>query len=628
MVAAVSEPLSTPDHRRLHGWFAAAAVACAGLLGVAVWQQGGRAQAVTQRLVPALGVVDRCESCHEEPKHPAYVVDKHPPDRFGCTPCHGGLGLATTAEGAHRASPSWERPLLAAAERDAACGACHTGRDAPIASVATGRRAMAARGCTGCHAIPGVPEPDLAPELDGLRDAVSPGFVRAWLRDPEAIDPRHRMPTFRLAPAEIEALLAHLWTLPGPQLLSPPAGAGDPDRGRSVVAQRRCATCHRIDGRGGDVGPDLALAGSKLAPAWLWNLLTDTLRMRPHTRMPGFRLTADEAADVVALAANDWLPDSGEAPWHAMEKPPNPALAPAGRRLFAELGCGGCHRVAGQLLAPAAISLAAMGDRLLADLPRAPTATPGDVPTWIAQKLLRPTGFDAPGLPPSRMPLLPRLQPDEALAIGIALASLRTQPPPEPWLRHHEPAPAPLPAGETGRLLARFRCLVCHSLAGQGGDVARIALDGAGSRLQRGWLEAFLQAPVTVRMDQAERMPVLGVAPEEAAQLAAWIATALGDDRVPLADAPSPTATGATLYARHGCADCHVAAGAGTMRGPTLDGAAARLQPGYVLALLQDPAVAPARRHGALQLSPADARAVAAYVLGLPGAAPSPPASP
>ncbi len=609
---------------RLHWAFALTALACALLFGYAVVVDAGRPAQVQQRLVPALGAVDRCELCHENPKHHAGLDDAHPPERFGCTVCHGGQGFATRKEAAHLVSMDWERPLFSPAEQAAACGRCHLGAQAPVPQVAKGRQLLADKGCAGCHAIPGVPRPDFAPELDGLRDAVSPGFVRAWLADPGKLQASHRMPTFRLNSEEIEALVAYLWSVPGPALAPLPADlTGDGERGKKAVATRRCATCHKIDGRGGDVGPDLALAGMKLQPAWIFTLLVDTHRLRPHTRMPGFRLAPQEALDIATYAGEEWLADSGEPPWKAYEAPVEPTKAVQGKKLFADLGCAGCHRVAGQLGAQIAPALDRLGDRHVVDLPHTATgeALP-DLPSWVARKVQLPTAFDQKGGAPARMPTLPGLTAADALAVGTALASLRAVPLPATLLRDHDPPELRLPAGQTGRLIDRFRCLVCHSIGGHGGDVARIALDGAGARLNRAWLEDFLQSPVTVRMDQAERMPILGMTAAEAQQLAAWLQGALGDDRVPLAEPATASAEamshGANLYAQLGCPTCHMAAGAGTMKGPTLDGSARRLQPGYVQTLLSQPALVPANRHAGIQLSAEQAAAVAAYVLGLP----------
>jgi len=618
--------------RWLHAAFAASSLAIVALVGVAVAREYDRPLNTDQRLVPALGVVDRCVTCHDEAQHPGTLLDRHPVDRFGCTPCHGGQGLATDKRAAHAVSPDWERPLLTKAERSAACGACHLGRDAPEARLATGRNALAARGCTGCHVIPGVAPPDHAPELDGLRDKVRPDWVRAWLADPAKVDPRHKMPTFRLAPEEIEALVAYLWTLPGVQLAAAPTEVqGDSDRGRTTLATLRCATCHRFEGRGGEFGPDLGLAGMKLDPVWLFNYLIDTHRLRPHTRMPGFRLAAQDAADIVAYAAEQWVPDSGVPPWQANAVPAAASLAGKGQKLFVDLGCGGCHLVAGKRAPAVAPALDRLGDRRAADQPvRADGVRLVDMPNWVAQKVLTPQAFDVKGAQPARMPTFPGVTLHEAQDLGIALAASHATAPPEPWVRRHDPAPPHVPPGETGQLISRFRCLSCHQLGGQGGDVARVPLDQAGARLRRPWLDRFLQNPVTVRMDQAERMPLLGLSAAQAQRLANWIESSLGDDAVGAATTPvaSDVERGKVLYAQHDCAACHVGAGTGTMKGPTLDGARDRLRPDYVEALLRaKPDVVPGHRHPASAHLAADqARAVAAFVLSLPAPWPWAPA--
>ncbi len=620
------------EDRWLHAVFAAASVAIVVLVGVAVAREWHRPLTVEQRLVLALGVVDRCVTCHDESQHPGKALEQHPVERFGCTPCHGGQGLATTAQAAHRASPDWERPLFSKSERDAACGACHLGAAAPVPSLVAGRRALTERGCAGCHTIPGIAPPNHAPELDGLRDKVTPAWVRAWLTDPEKLDPRHRMPTFALTRPEIEALVAYLWTLTGAPLTPLPAEpTGDADRGKTALARLRCATCHAFEGRGGDFAPDLGLAGVKLDPLWLWNYLTNTHRLRPHTRMPGFQLAQEDASDIVAYAAEQWVPDTGVLPWQAFAGDVKPELAQQGQLLFAEQGCGGCHLVAGKRAPPSAPALDRLGDRRASDLSSTQKGrTLADVPTWVAQKVLEPRAFDMPGAQRSKMPSFPHVAAEEALALGIALATQHAVLPPELWIRHHDVPPFQPPPGEVGQLISRFRCVSCHRFHGQGGDVSRIPLDNAGARLQQAWLERFLHTPVTVRMDQPERMPVLGMTPREAKLLAAWIETTFGDDRVAPAPMllPEDVTAGKALFVQNKCGECHVADGGGTMKGPTLDGASLRLQPSYVVALLRDPTVVPENRHPSQRFPDAAARAMAAYVLSLPGGSPWPDALP
>lgn len=612
------------NSRWLDVTFLASAVAVVGLVGVAIAREAKRPPIREQRIVTALDVVDRCEACHDLSKHPGSMLTTHAVERFGCTPCHGGQGLATNANDAHKEHLDWERPLFSKAEREANCGTCHQGEDVEGApTLSLGRRALAERGCAGCHEIAGLDAPRIAPQLDGVRDKLTPAWVRGWLTDPAKINPAHKMPRFELSPDQIEALTTFLFSLPGAEVHPIPVDVkGDSDRGKIAVAERRCATCHFIEGRGGSFGTSLDNAGSKVNAGWMFGYLTDTHRVHPGTRMPGFQIPAAEAADIVAYATEQWVPDTADTPWKRFEGPLKPGLEAQGKKLFADLGCRGCHEVAGIAFVRVGMPILGVADRHLSDLPTAKgAAREGDVPSWVAHKILTPHAFDLPSSPPSKMPSY-RLDEAEARAIGVAVAALRSAKRPAAYVRVAEGAASKLPGGATGALVERFRCLVCHRIGGQGGDVSRVPLDGEGSRVQRAWLERFLRQPVTLRMDQAERMPVLGIDEASAARLASWIEVSLNDPRI---GAETPAATddrvrGKQLYADRGCPTCHFADGQGTMmKAPVLDGAAERLQFAYVLAMLRrGNEVVPARRHPTTTYPLDEARAIATYVCSLP----------
>ncbi|PCI39315.1 MAG: hypothetical protein COB53_03405 [Elusimicrobia bacterium] len=118
---------------------------------------------------------DRCTSCHlgidpavnalqvnDYTEHPfkASVVPEHmshPPVKFACTSCHGGQGLATTAEDAHGEIKHWEEPLLAQPYLQGTCVRCHDNfEDLEGAQEAKrGKDLVAKLGCVGCHSFKG-----------------------------------------------------------------------------------------------------------------------------------------------------------------------------------------------------------------------------------------------------------------------------------------------------------------------------------------------------------------------------------------------------------------------------------------------------------------------------------------
>ncbi len=133
---------------------------------------------IKQIIAKDLGRIDRCVTCHvgmDEYANPTLTNDfaEHPykahPDvpglvknhnfqKYGCTVCHGGQGLATTAEDAHGFVHNWEKPLLKGHLIQGSCLKCHanfeTLKGAEVA--AQGKNLFEKHGCMGCHAIHGV----------------------------------------------------------------------------------------------------------------------------------------------------------------------------------------------------------------------------------------------------------------------------------------------------------------------------------------------------------------------------------------------------------------------------------------------------------------------------------------
>lgn len=134
---------------------------------------------IKQIIVADLGRYDRCTTCHvamDEYTNPALttpadwplpyrghpkvdqaLVKAHPFTKFGCTACHEGQGLATTAAAAHGHVPAWEHPMLEGVHIQGSCVKCHGNfeklKGAEVA--AKGRALFKRHGCYGCHAING-----------------------------------------------------------------------------------------------------------------------------------------------------------------------------------------------------------------------------------------------------------------------------------------------------------------------------------------------------------------------------------------------------------------------------------------------------------------------------------------
>ena len=78
----------------------------------------------------------------------------------------------------------------------------------------------------------------------------------------------------------------------------PPQGVASVVRGRQLVNRYMCLACHKIDGEGGEEGPDLSTVGSHRSWTWIY---AHTLRPQgvvPGSTMPVFLLNRDEIRDI------------------------------------------------------------------------------------------------------------------------------------------------------------------------------------------------------------------------------------------------------------------------------------------------------------------------------------------
>jgi nitric oxide reductase subunit C len=194
-----------------------------------------------------------------------------------------------------------------------------TNADAITPAVERGKVLWEASNCMGCHTIFGEGA-YYAPELTKVYERRGPEFIRAMLRDPEAMYPgQRRMQNYHFGEEQIDDLLAFLqWTgnvdlmgfPPKPTLMPIALPAGGGDRGVAAVADRPqifnqlCVVCHALGGIGGAVGPPLDGVGGRRDRAYLQQWLTDPQAVKADAKMPKLPLTPGQIDELVAFLSH------------------------------------------------------------------------------------------------------------------------------------------------------------------------------------------------------------------------------------------------------------------------------------------------------------------------------------
>ena len=302
--------------------------------------------------------------------------------------------------------------------------------DATAQQVAHGKALVNEYGCASCHAINGIRRPDnFAPELSrvgsrplaqlvfaaGMRHTL-PDYLGAKIRNPRSFGPSLKMPQFGLTAQQVDALTTALLALtdraqsqpPALRIAAQPESHYDPaGSAGQLIRDLRCFSCHQINGRGGDMAPDLTWEGSSAQPKWLADFLKNPNTLRPALtrRMPKFNLSESEIK-----ALSDYIMTAYQDPAFERDSIPAsyaPALVEQGRQLFySKYACQSCHIVdSAKDKGYVGPTLSQVGSRL--------------TPAWIFQYLKNPQELRPGTIEPNQ-----HLSDDDARALTAYLMSL------------------------------------------------------------------------------------------------------------------------------------------------------------------------------------------------------------
>ncbi|MBN8549338.1 MAG: c-type cytochrome [Deltaproteobacteria bacterium] len=181
------------------------------------------------------------------------------------------------------------------------------------ASVIRGKHLWDVNNCMGCHTLLGEGG-YYAPELTKAYERRGEPFIRAMLKDPEAMYPGERkMQQYDLTEEQITDLVEFLKWIgtmdlqgfpPVPKLVSLAVPAGDkPVAQRTTqpkIYNQMCIACHALNGQGGTIGPALDGVGNRKTKEEIEIWLTDPLKVKPDSKMPKLPLTNEDIKELGA----------------------------------------------------------------------------------------------------------------------------------------------------------------------------------------------------------------------------------------------------------------------------------------------------------------------------------------
>lgn len=431
---------------------------------------------------PSLKAADRCVSCHtgmapgESMLRGAEVLRPHrpvvhDPAEYGCTVCHGGQGQATERQDAHGQVEFWPEPMLPREMAWAGCGTCHVPLGVPgERGLKEAELAFERLDCYACHRVDGrggtvrpdgwgMEGPDLSfAGLRGYDPAWHEKHVRksttekgAWGRSFSAVSPEDQK---RLE-----------------MFLRTRTGASPLVRAKSVFLSSGCLGCHKVNGVGGDDGPELSAAGLKdpgrlnfagvpggrLVSAWMAEHFRSPVSVVAGSQMPPVALPEDGIRQLTYFTLSlrqrelpdRYLPRDRVRAVRFGER----EFTGDGETLYGAF-CSGCHGPDG------------LGRRL-PGLVSFPGIAHPDFLSIAPEELIRRTVEE--GRPGRRMPgwLKPEgLRPEEIRAVIAYLQELggaarQADPRPARWVRAD---------AAQGRALFERYCSGCHGDGGKGGE--------------------------------------------------------------------------------------------------------------------------------------------------------------
>jgi cytochrome c2/predicted nucleic acid-binding Zn-ribbon protein len=572
--------------------------------------------------------VDRCMSCHngimkkgfeKAPQpfttHPNLDLflsssSAHPVEEFACTSCHQGRGRGTSFNStAHMpSSPEqakawkekyhwepmhhWETPMLPKQHVQSSCLKCHQGETIIKGAdqLNLGLKLMGQSGCYACHEIDAFKGyKKVGPSLTRIGDKLSDeDWTYHWIHAPQDVKPGSWMPHYfkqsnnsdsaslKRSEQEVLAMKTFLYkNTESYDMKDMPVLAGDPIKGKELVASSGCYACHQnsndstrqrvltMNGLSREVGPNLTGLAAKTNAKWLYNWLKDPKSYHPGTAMPNMRLSDEEVADITAFLMKETSPKErivAEIDHNIMDgitldfkrkvmhddtareeiskMTMNEKMLFSGKRLLQYYGCASCHEVKGlESTLPIGPELNGIASKPTHKFDFGFVHLPHTTHDWLFHKVKHPRNFDhGKKLAPLEKLIMPNFNfsDEEAEAIVTVLMGLVK---PGSAVKMPKETESSEIIKEGQQLIRQLNCRACHIVEGFGGAVKDRVEDwlvkfegksegeakavvgsfsppnliGEGKKVHAEWLFKFLHHPTEIRPWLKVRMPKYGL---------------------------------------------------------------------------------------------------------------------
>ncbi|MBI4051974.1 MAG: c-type cytochrome [Elusimicrobia bacterium] len=154
-----------------------------------------------------------------------------------------------------------------------------------------------AANCTACHRIGGEGG-DVGPDLSLIGSARDKAYIKKYILDPSQLNSSSTMPGYKgqLTDTQIEDIARYITAqkYTGSPLTSVAEKNPVVFTGRRLYRNLNCGYCHKINGKGGAVGPALDKVAGEKAEEWLTKHFRDPQMVSPGSTMPKLELRDDE----------------------------------------------------------------------------------------------------------------------------------------------------------------------------------------------------------------------------------------------------------------------------------------------------------------------------------------------